>query len=130
MPKAFSPADTHVYMDNGPRLQVFYSDAAVGINPSVAAGGKTTSSLIATDGYTRIACGVTSSQGGALVIQRYLDDAGTVPQGAPLSVTLAAGVANVLNAVDGNPFASFTVEVTNSGSAAATLSNFGLLIEA
>lgn len=130
MPKAYSPADAHVYIDTGPRLQVFYSDAQAGIAPSVAAGGNTLSPVISTNGYTRIACGVTSSQGGTLVIQRYVDDAGTVPQGPALSVTLAAGVANVLNVIDGNPFSSFTVEVTNSGSASATLSNFGLLIEA
>lgn len=130
MPKAYSPADTHVYMDNGPSLQIFYSDAQAGISPSVAASGSTLSPLIQTNGYTRIACGVTSSQGGSLVVQRYLDAAGTVPQGAALSVSLAAGVASVLNVIDGNPFASFTVEVTNTGSAVADLSNFGLLIEA
>ena len=97
---------------------------------TVAAGGSVTSSLIVTEGFSLISAGVTSTQAGSLTIQRYLDAGGTVPQGAASSVALTAASAANLDVLDGKPFASFRLSVSNSGSNAAALTGFALLLQA
>lgn len=97
---------------------------------TIAASGSVQSSLIVTEGFTLISAGVTSTQAGTMSIQRYLDAGGTVPQGTAISVNLTANTAANLDVLDGKPFASFMLTVTNSnGSNAATLSNFALLLQ-
>lgn len=130
MPNVITHLDTHEWVDNGPKLQKFLTAADIGLSTSVAASGSSTSSLIQSNGYGAFAVGVTSSQAGTLTVQRYLDAAGTVPQGAALTASLTAGTAAVVNATDGVPFVSFSVSVSNSGTSAATLSNVGLLLQA
>lgn len=98
---------------------------------SIVASGSFTSSLIASNGCTAIGLGVLSTQAGTLSIQRYIDTAGLVPQGAAISVTLSASVAGSVNANDDAPHQSFKFTITNSsGTTAATISNFGLLLNA
>ncbi len=97
---------------------------------AVPATGNWTSSAIPADGFVNVSIGLTSSQAGLIVFQRYLDQAGTIAQGAPITVALAAGVAAVLNATDQLIFRSFTLEVTNSGGSAATITNFAFLLMA
>ena len=130
MPQAITHLDTHEWIDNGPKLQKFLTAADIGLSASVAASGGNTSNLIQSNGYGSLAVGATSSQAGTLTVQRYLDAAGTVQQGAALTASLTAGTAAVINATDGVPFGSFTVSVSNSGTSAATLSNVGLLLQA
>jgi hypothetical protein len=97
---------------------------------SLAASGTWTSGVIVADGYKAIAAGVLSSQAGAISIQRYLDRAGNVPQGPAISATITAATAQVCNANDGAPFQSFVIKITNTGTVAATLSNFACLLNA
>jgi hypothetical protein len=97
---------------------------------TIAAGGNFTSNVIVSDGFKAIAVGVLSSQAGAISIQRYLDRAGLVQQGAPISAVISAGVAQVCNSNDGLPFQSFKFVITNTGSAVANLSNFACLLNA
>ncbi len=130
MPQAISHLDTHDWIDNGPKLQKFLTASNIGLSTSVAASGNNTSNLIQSNGYGAFAVGVTSSQAGTLTVQRYLDAAGTVPQGSVLTATLVAGTAAVVNATDGVPFGSFTISVSNTGTSAATLSNVGALLQA
>ena len=99
--------------------QVFMSGAALGLTTPG------TSVLLASGGYTKMALGATSSATGSLSIQRYLDPAGTIAQGAALSQALTAATPGVLNVTDGLPFASFTVTISGG-----TLSNVGLLFQA
>ena len=54
----------------------------------------------------------------------------TVKQGAALTVALTANTAQVCNITDGNPFASFTVTISNTGGSTATLSNLAILQQA
>lgn len=130
MPEVLSHLDTHDYVDCGPKLQKLLTAANIGLPASVPASGSVISAPILSSGYSAFAVGVTSSQAGTVTVQRYLDTAATIPQGAPLTANLTAASAGVVNATDGAPFASFTVRVSNSGSAAASLSNVGVLLQA
>lgn len=130
MPEVISHLDAHAWVDTGPKLQKFLTAADIGLSTSVAASGSSQSALVLSNGYGEFAFAVTSSQAGSVSIQRYLDTAGTIPQGAALTASLTASTAAVVNATDGVPFASFQVTVNNSGTAAATLSNVGLLLQA
>jgi hypothetical protein len=114
----------------GPAMQSPVPAAVHGLPATIPASGHVTSNLILSDGYQLAAIGVTSTQGGTVTVQRYLDDAGTVKQGAALTATLTASAPQVLNVTDGNPFASFTVDISNSNGSQASLSNLGILLQA
>jgi hypothetical protein len=130
MPQVITHHDTHEWVDVGPKLQKFLTAADIGLSTSIAASGSNLSNLIVSNGYGAFAVGVTSSQAGTLTIQRYLDAQGTIVQGAALTATLTAATAAIVNATDGVPFGSFTVSVSNTGTAAATLTNTGVLLQA
>lgn len=130
MPEVISHQDTHDYVDCGPKLQKFLTAANIGLSTSVAAAGTNPSAPISSNGYSAFAVGVTSSQAGTLTVQRYLDASATIPQGPALTATLTAAIAAVVNATDGVPFGSFTVSVSNTGTAAAALTNTGVLLQA
>ena len=100
------------------------------VPPTINAASNYTSNVIYSDGYRSLGAGVTSTQVGAISIQRYLDRAGLVPQGPPISTALAAGVPNVVNVQDGVPFQSYTVKITNTSGSTATITNFCLLMHA
>lgn len=114
-----SQENAHVEFDQGPLGQVFLTAAQLGL----ATPG--TSPLIQSGGYPKFAVGATNSVTGSIVVQRYLDAAGTIPQGAALTQALTAATAGVLNVTDGLPFLSFTVQITGAG----TLTNVGLLMQ-
>lgn len=97
---------------------------------TVAANSTVNTSLIKTDGYSLIAAGITLSQAGTMSIQRYLDDGGTQPQGALVTVPLIANSAANLDVLDGKPFASFMLNVTNAAAVTATVTGFALLLQA
>lgn len=98
---------------------------------SIAASGSFTSQLIPANGFKAIAAGVTSTQTGAISIQRYIDKLGQVAQGAAISTALTASTPGVVNSNDGLPFQSFKITITNTnGSSAATITNFALLLNA
>lgn len=107
---------THTPVDSGPLIQVFLTAAQLGLSTPG------TSALILAGGYPKIAIGATSSSTGEISVQRYLDEAGTIPQGPALTQALTANTAGVLNIADGNPFQSFTITITGG-----TLSNVGAL---
>jgi hypothetical protein len=97
---------------------------------TILAAGNYTSNVLYSDGFRTIAAGVTSSQAGAISIQRYIDRAGLVPQGAAVSSTLVAATPNVVNISDGLACQSFKVVITNTGGSTANITNFGLLLNA
>src|ERR1700721_2794980 len=96
---------------------------------SIAGNGSVQPSLIVTEGFSLISAGITASQAGTMSIQRYLDAGGTVAQGAAVQGTLVATVAGNLDVLDGKPFASFKVTVTNSSGSTSNLTNFALLLQ-
>lgn len=97
---------------------------------TIAATGTYDAGLTLSDGYKALAVGAEISQAGSIVVQRYIDRAGQVPQGTPSTVPLTANTIAVVNITDDLPFASFDVQIVNSGSVAATLSNFAILMNA
>lgn len=130
MPTAQNIGEAYPGVSQAPPLQIQVPSAVHGIVASVPASGNVQSSLINTDGWPKAAIGVTSSQAGQIEVQRYLDDAGLVPQGAALTAALTAATAGVLNITDGVPFAAMKVMITNTGASAATLTNLAILLAA
>lgn len=107
---------THTPVDSGPLVQVFLTATQLGLT---APG---TSGLLIAGGYPKIAIGATSSATGSISVQRYIDQAGLIPQGPALTQSLTAATAGVLNINDGAPFQSFTITITGG-----TLTNVGAL---
>ncbi len=97
---------------------------------TIAASGTYDAGLMPSDGYKVLAVGATLSNAGSISVQRYIDINGTVPQGAAVTAALTAGAPGILNVNDGAPFASFDVKIINSGAVVATLTNFGMLLNA
>jgi hypothetical protein len=96
---------------------------------AIAANGSVQSSLIATEGFSLISVGLTVTQAGTLSVQRYLDAGGTVVQGVAAQISLSANVAANLDILDGKPFASFKITITNSASSQSTISNLAVLAQ-
>lgn len=97
---------------------------------TLAGGTNWISGLMFSMGFKAISVGLTSSQAGAINIQRYLDMAGTVVQGAASTVAIVAATAVVLNIDDALPFTTFTIQVTNTSGSTATVSPFAVLMNA
>ncbi|MCE9565840.1 MAG: hypothetical protein K8U57_27765 [Planctomycetes bacterium] len=129
MPTMQALNDQGIQVNAGGAMQVLVPASVHGLPASVPAGNHVTSNLIFSDGMQVVAVGVTSTQAGTVTVQRYLDDAGLIKQGAPLTASLVANTAQVLNVTDGNPFASFTVDISNSAGSAASLTNVGVLLQ-
>lgn len=109
--------------------------------PTFAANNQFPATLIATtgawdsgvlngDGFKVLSVGVTTSGAGAITIQRYVDSAGLVAQGAVSTIALVGATPAVLNVTDGLPYASFRIRVTNTAGSTATLTNFAVLMAA
>jgi hypothetical protein len=111
-------------------LSGFAAFAGLLSSNTIPASGNFTSGVIPADGFANFAAGITSSQNGQLSIQRYMDTAGNIAQGSPLSVSLTAATAASLNNNDTLIFRSFVLKVTNTGGSAATISGFALLLMA
>ena len=94
-----------------------------------AANSSVSTSLVKTDGFTLISAGITVTQNGTLSIQRYLDDGGVQIQGAAISIAVTANTPANLDILDGKPFSSFLLTITNSTASAATISSFALLAQ-
>lgn len=133
MPKGSTELGTEYWQPSstGPVVQVDLS-AWAGLNPTppgtINAASNWTSNAIYADGYRTLAAAVTSTQAGAISIQRYLDLAGTIPQGPAISATLSAATSQVVNVSDGLAFQTFTVKITNTGGSTATITGFALLM--
>ena len=98
---------------------------------TIAAGANFTSPTIIADGFKLIAAAVTSTQAGAISVQRYIDRAGTIAQGAAVSTAITGGTPAVVNVGSDNlPFQSFVLKITNTGASTATISGFALLLNA
>lgn len=117
-----SQSNVHAITDAGPLAQVYVPLTGAGA-PAFTGG---VSDVIPSGGYPRIAITLTSSSGGTLSVQRYLDTAGTIPQGAPVTQALTAATSATLNIGDLAPCQSFKISVPSG----TTLSNAAALLQA
>jgi hypothetical protein len=133
MPRQLSANEYSQIVARGPRAeyvpaQLLSDIAAI---TTIAASDNWTSELYSADGYYNIVIGLTSSQSGALNLLRYVDDAGAVLlDGTAPTAALTAATAAVLVSNDGKPFASWKVQITNTGESAATISDVAALMSA
>lgn len=79
-------------------------------------------------GYMNLSVSVEFTNNGVLSVQRYVDQAGIVPQGTPITVTVIPEIASVLNVGDQIPFGSFTVSLANEDATDGTVTNFYILL--
>lgn len=122
---------------NGPvaQIELVAADAALfgatlPTTGTIAASSNWTSAAVISDGFKSISVGAKSTQTGAINIQRYIDRAGTIPVGAVVTAALTANTAQWASVNDGVAFQSFTVQITNTGASAATVTGFGVLLNA
>lgn len=97
---------------------------------SINGGANWNSGVIPSNGYCSIVAAATLAQAGTITIQRYLDIAGTIPIGAAVVTTLAAGVSGFASVSDAGFFQSFTVVVANTSGSAGALTGVGVLLSA
>lgn len=112
----------------GPPQGVQVPVGALGLATIITPSGQTVSPIIPSYYFPHITFGCTSTQAGAVTIQRYIDLAGTVLQGAALTGTLVANTALIVDNADGKGFGSFQITITNTGTVNATLSAVILLL--
>ncbi len=117
-------------VDMGSPLQCELSATDINLALSVAASGTSASNIILNGGFKSFAFATKSTEAGSISIQRYLDQAATIPQGAAITASLTANTDAVANNVDGKPFQSMIITVSNSGGSTATLTNTLLLLQA
>lgn len=117
---------TQTYSQAG-MAQVNQPTIPVAMPASIAASGNWNSGLIFSDGYRYLTVTATSSQAGALVIQQYVDMAGTIPR-VVSSTALVAATPLIVDIADLKPFMSFTVQINNTGGSGAAVTGFQVLL--
>jgi hypothetical protein len=105
----------------GPPTGIQLPNPSLGLAALIAASGNTISPVIPSYYYPHIVIGLTSSQNGAVNVQRYVDTLGVTTQGSALTAALTGGSPAVLDNADGKGFGSFTIQITNTGAATATV---------
>lgn len=90
----------------------------------IANGGNWQSGAIPANGANAIAASAKSTGTGNLILQRYMDLAGTVPIGSAETVAMTANtLATAMIADDGTPFVAWSIEVANTAGAQVTLTD-------
>lgn len=132
MPRQFAGGEYDKIAARGPRAEYVPTEELLSQIPaSIAASSNWTSELISADGFYDFVLGLKSSQAGAINMLRYIDDAGTVVlDGTAPTQALTANTAAVFIEQDGKPYASFKIQITNTGASAATISNVAALMSA
>ncbi len=98
------------------------------LSGQVPAGGNLQAS-VKTLGWQKGALGITSSQAGSISVQRYVDQAGTMPIGAAITVALTANTPAAVYWADAIPFGSLQITVANTGGSPANLTAQTLLLQ-
>lgn len=94
---------------------------------TIAASGNYKTGIMNAAGFKGLAAACTLSQAGTLVIQRYIDPAGTIAIGTPISATLVGGTANTVDVIDGLPAAAWQVTISNTGGSTGNLTAVAFL---
>lgn len=97
--------------------------ATLALPGSITASGTIQSAIVPTSGLSKLAVSVQSTQAGTLSVQRFVDPAGSIAQGAALTAALTANTLALINNNDGLLYQSLQVSVTNTGVVTATVSD-------
>ena len=131
MPKSSSLQQFDDPSSIGPAMQFWVPAGTHNMPATIPGSSQVTSALIVTGGYGLIGAAVTSSQAGAIKIQPFLDDGGTMALPLITQALTAGAMAVVTNASSAPvPFQSVQIIITNSSASLANLSGFGLLLQA
>lgn len=130
MVKAITQLNCNVPVSMGDVAQVELLPAMFGLAESIDASDTIVSNIVCSGGYKAFAFSAKGTETGTISIQRYLDQAGTIPQGAALTGSMTAATDTVVNCVDGKPFQSLKVSIENTGGDVSTLTNMILLLQA
>lgn len=120
---------TNVPVERGASLQCIVAAAVHGIVSSIPTSGRIESNVIPSLGWQSGAVGLQSDQAGQLSVQRYLDQAGTIPVGEAIEASLIANMPGSVAWNDATPFGSFVVTIANSGSETAELNDLIVLLQ-
>lgn len=104
-----------------------YNPAPPVAPPASIDAGDTYDTGLLLGAYRAIAVSAELTQTGEITVQRYIDTAGTIPIGEPVTQPLTANTLGYVAINDGLPSAAFSVAVENTGGGAADLSNFAIL---
>ena len=96
---------------------------------SVPASGNVQSSIINTHDYEQAAFGFLAGGDLTASIQAYLDEAGTIPVGSPVTLS-AAATSGVVQLPSGTIFRSVQVTLSNAGTSAVSLTKALLVVRA
>lgn len=96
---------------------------------SIENGTTYDSGIMPTYDYEALAVSAQLSQAGSLSIQRYIDEAGTIPMGAAITQAMTADTLATVAVNDGQPALSWKVTIQNTGSAAGDLTDAALLMQ-
>jgi hypothetical protein len=102
--------------------------AALGLAPVIVGGGFSASLILSSYYFPHLVFNAVSSAGVIFSLQRFINKAGTIPQGAPTLGTLTAGGTFLFDNADGKAFGAFQITCTNTSAATATLSSLALVM--
>lgn len=97
---------------------------------AIAAGQAYSTGTLVNPQQRAIAVGAKLSVAGTLSLQRYVDNAGLIPQGAPVNLSLQPGIAASVTVGEGVPYLSYAVSITPAAGAAAVLNAFAITLAA
>lgn len=117
-------------VDQGSPLQVQLLPEDIGLALTVAASGSVVSNVVLNGGYKAFSFACKGTQTGTISIQRYIDQEATIPMGSAITGSMSANTDTVVTNVDGKPFQSMIITVSNSGGSTSTLTNTLLLLQA
>lgn len=117
-------------VDIGSVLQCQLLPADIGLGISILASGNVISNAIITGGYKNFTFVMQSTQNGTISIQRYADQAATMPVSTAITGSITANTALDVHSTDSVPYQSMIITVSNSGGSTATISNCMLLLQA
>lgn len=115
-------SDTAYHVPQGPKSLLAYSASDLGIpaGTALAASGTVAGNLVAMPaGFSCVAVSATASAAGNVVLNTYLDVAGTV-LGEQVTVAVTAGGNSTAYSTPGRPFAAFKLSVTDTSATAGT----------
>jgi hypothetical protein len=95
---------------------------------AIAPGTTWISPILPALGMKHTAIGITSTQGGTLTITPFLDLAGNIAGGSPVTASIVANTPLIKDSVSSTLYQSFSVSISNTGSVAATLSKVIMLL--